>query len=340
MEKWMEELVSIVSPIYMVGGCVRDIELGREPNDYDFCTPLMPEEIERRIQEAGKRVYQWRPHGKKLGVIGAKFDGHKVEISTFRAEKYTNCVRRPSEISFVKDITADLSRRDFTINAMAKRLDKDQAIIDPFGGRKDLADKRIRAVGKPSERFKEDPLRMLRACRFAAQLGFNINMDTLDKMKQLSYKILSISRERWNDEMDKLLMSDLPVIGLKILYETRLINYMIPPMAIQKDYDQNSPYHQMSLFGHTMIVVHNVPRDINLRWAAFLHDIGKPFVRTEKIDRSNYINHDLVGAEMVEAIGRYMKWSNERRETVVNLIRNHLQDDSPLREADHIGKTK
>lgn len=333
MNEVYNKVKEIINPVYMVGGCVRDKLLGLEPKDYDFCTSLMPEEIENTIRKAGRRPYLT---GKRFGTLGVKIDGQLVEITTFRNEKYKTGNRKP-DVIYVKDITADLSRRDFTINAIAQR---EERLIDPFNGRTDLHLKIIRCVGKANERFKEDPLRMLRAGRFASQLDFSIEEETENKAKQLSYKILEVSKERWVIELDKLLMAKKPSTGLDFLARARLLRYIIPELALQIDYDQNSPHHKQMLWEHTLDVVDFSVFDINLRWAALLHDIAKPFTRIDREDRSNYIKHDLLGREFVEKYGRYLKWSNERRETVKNLVESHLMEDSPLRKADVRAKDK
>lgn len=327
----IEKVEQIVSPVYLVGGACRDFLLNKEPHDFDFASPLTPDEIENAIRKAGKKPYLI---GKRFGTIGMKIDGNMVEVTTFRNEQYKEGSRKP-EVSFVRDITADLSRRDFTINAIAFRGDK---IIDPFNGQQDLNTGIIRAVGQPSHRFKEDPLRMLRACRFASQLGFSIEEKTFEAIKQLNYKILEVSRERWMLELDKLLMTDNPRGGLNAIMESRLMNFMIPELALQYKYEQNNPHHDYDLWTHTLNVVENTPKDINLRLGALLHDVAKPYVRTDREDRSNYIKHDLLGKEIVIRLARYLKWSNERTEIISDLVLNHVKDESPLKEADMKGK--
>lgn len=332
----------IISPVYMVGGAVRDSLLGKEPKDYDFATPLYPEEIEKAIKNTGRKVYGI---GKRFGTLGFKVKDNTgtwqyVEVTTFRNEKYKEGSRKP-EVSFVKDITADLSRRDFTINALAYKGEK---LIDPFGGLEDIENKVIRAVGKPSQRFKEDPLRMLRAGRFASQLNFTIDEQVAVAVKNLNYKILEVSRERWMMEFDKILMTDKPSIALDFFMETRLMNFMIPELALQYKYDQKSVYHNLTLWEHTKKALDATPKDINLRWAILWHDIGKPFVRTDKYSdgvwiKTNYIKHDMVGEKLVIMLANYLKWSNERTKVVANLVKNHLQDNSPLREYDQQGKS-
>jgi putative nucleotidyltransferase with HDIG domain len=318
---------SIVGPVYLVGGSVRDMIMKKEPKDYDFCTPLSPDEIEQAIKTAGKRAYNI---GKRFGTVGMTIEGQMIEITTFRTEQYTPGSRKP-QVQFVQDITADLSRRDFRINAIAYI---DGKYIDPFGGKLDILERSIKCVGEPKARFKEDPLRMLRAARFAYQLEFSLDNFLENTTGKMSHKILEVSRERWVMEMDKLLMTAHPETGLDFLARTHLLHFMFPELSLQVDYDQNSPFHSLDLWEHTKHVVLYSQQDINIRWAALLHDVGKPFVRGEKPDRSNYIKHDLLGAEIVDKYASYLKWSNERREKVKDLVLNHLLTSSPLYEPD------
>lgn len=336
-------------PIYLVGGAVRDMLLGKEPHDYDFCTRDEPEMIEAKIRQAGKRAYLT---GKKFGTIGFKIDGQMIEVTTFRSEEYEPGNRKP-EVKWENNIVADLSRRDFTINAMALRLDK-LRLIDPFGGKADLGNKIIRAVGFPKLRFKEDPLRILRAVRFATRFDYEIEEKTYEKMQHMAINILDISKERWMQELDKILQSENVSRGLWLLFRSGLFQYMIPELNLQIGYNQNSQYHSFNLDEHTVNVVSAVRKetdDLNLLWAALLHDIAKPFVRTDKsisypngttyskiILKSNYVGHEILGAEMVKRIAQHLKWSNERTEKVVDLVRHHLEDDCPLRKYDNEGK--
>jgi len=332
MNNLYNKVKEIVSPVYLVGGSVRDKLLGKEPKDYDFTTPLLPETIEQKIKESGRKVYLI---GKRFGTIGFKIDGDVIELTSFRTEKYREGNRKP-DVIFVGDLEADLSRRDFTINAMAM---DDETLHDPFGGEQDLVAKVIRCVGKPSERFKEDPLRMLRAGRFASQLGFSIEEVTFDMCAQLNYKILEISKERWGMELDKILLSDNPSIGLDFLMNTRLMNFMIPEIALQLDYDQTNSHHSLTLWKHTKKVVEATPKDIELRWSALLHDMGKPFVRRlKKEGHCSYHKHDMLGKEMVLKLATYLKWSNNRKDNISHLVFKHMDEDSPLKDADRGAK--
>ena len=344
--------------IYLVGGAVRDIILGIEPKDYDFCIGNNVEQIEASIKSSGRRAYLT---GKRFGTIGCKVEvegkQYMIEVTQFRSEVYQYSNRKP-EVKFVDNLTADLSRRDFTINAMAIRCDN-YKLIDLFYGRKDLKNNILRAVGNPKIRFSEDPLRILRGIRFAAIFNLDIETKTREKLEHCVPRLLDISKERWVQELDNILMLQNPYCvlhALDLLWETKIFNYIIPELALQYKYGQNSPHHSFSLSYHTSRVVMATPLDINLRWAALLHDIAKPFVRTEKkiiykmqtndgsfpIDgyetRSNYINHDILGAEIVEKLGLYLKWSNERTEIVKDLVKNHLNENCVLREYDNLGK--
>lgn len=324
-----QQVEAIISPVYLVGGSVRDILLGADPSDYDFTTSLLPDEIESAVRQAGKRPYLI---GKAYGTIGFKVDGQLVEVTTFRTEMYPAGSRKPT-VTFINDLTYDLSRRDFTINAMALKLDC--TLVDPFNGYADLENKYIRTVNKAYDRYNEDPLRMLRTARFASQLNFAIDEEAEIQATKKAHKILEISQERWVQELDKLLISDYVDIGLGFLARTRLLHFMLPELAIQVHYNQDSPYHQLDLWEHTVKTVRLVHSGLMLRWAALFHDIGKPYVRQKnKHGYSNYVDHELVGAELVTKIGKYLRWSNARTITVHDLVRHHLEVGSPLEKAD------
>ena len=216
-------------------------------------------------------------------------------------------------------------------------------VIDEFGGLEDLKNGLIKAVGNPKIRFKEDPLRILRAVRFAASLGFEIEPKTWDKLCKMRFDLLKISKERWVLEIDKILSLENPEKlekGLEMLMESGIFGVIIPELTLQKNYNQNSPYHNFDLWTHTKKVVFNVPfDDLDLRWTALLHDIAKPFVRTEnKNGNSNYINHDILGSQMSLKISSYLKFSNFRKDFIFENILNHLQPESLLKIYDDLGK--
>ncbi len=361
MQKILEQVTEMMKPyqVYLCGGAVRDYILGNEPKDYDFCTSIEPDKIEKLIKISGKRAYLT---GKRFGTIGCKVKVdkkyHMIEITTFRKEEYEEGNRKPS-VEYVKNLHQDLSRRDFTINSMAIRLIRGHLkIIDPFCGQEDLKNKIIRAVGHPKQRFKEDPLRLLRAIRFACMFGFKIEEKTYKKIQRMAIYILNISKERWMMELDKILQSENVERGLRDLFESNLFKFMIPELDLQRNYDQNSQYHNLTLDVHTIKVVKAIRKDtddLNMLWAGLLHDIAKPFTRTDKIiseeavvgvdkingvgTKSNYIGHEILGAEMVDRIATNFKWSNERRKAVGSLVKNHLKDDCPLRKYDNLGKS-
>jgi tRNA nucleotidyltransferase (CCA-adding enzyme) len=358
MKNRIKELLNKVTemmkpfPVYLVGGACRDYLMGNFPKDFDFCTPATPEEIEEKIKQTKNEYGDNRKTygvGKKFGTIGCKIGKEMIEITTFRSEKYEEGNRKP-KVEFVKSIHDDLSRRDFTINSIAIRLAEGKLrIIDLFGGQEDIQNKIIRAVKNPKQRFKEDPLRLLRAIRFSCKYDFSIDKKTYEKLVSGAISILNISKERWVMEIDKILLTENVDKGLRLLWESRLFNYMIPELSIQWKYNQNSKYHKFDLATHTINVVKETPKDLNMRWSALLHDVAKPFVRTEKKviteiqkkenqTKSNYIGHEVLGSDMVERIANHLKWSKERKNIVVSLVKNHLKEDCPLREYDNLGK--
>ncbi len=324
-------------PIYLVGGAVRDIVIGITPKDFDFCSELTTEMVKEQLK--GKhRTYLI---GERHGTVGFKVGEEMIEITTFRTESYNTCSRQPN-VEFVTSITEDLSRRDFTINAMAIRCDN-YKLIDPFNGSGDINDKVLQTVGDSKLRFKEDPLRILRAIRIASKYDLFIETTTANRILKMANKLLEISKERWVEELDKILiLEDYKVEnGLHFLWLYEVFKYIIPELQLQYRYEQNSKYHDFQLHQHTINVVKATPEKLDLRWAALLHDIAKPFVRTEnKNGYSNYINHEILGADMVERLSRHLKFSNSRREYIVDIVKNHLNDDCELREYDNKGKTK
>lgn len=355
----LEKVTTLMQPypVYAVGGCVRDYVLNIEPKDFDFTTSASPDIIEEYIRKAGRKPFIV---GKKFGTLGCKLEispgvWEQVEITTFRTEKYEKGNRKP-EVKFVSSIIKDLSRRDFTINSMALRLkNKRIQFIDPFEGRKDLKNKILKCVGFPKQRFHEDPLRILRAIRFAIHFDLEFEYKTYEKLCHCASHLLDISKERWVTEMDKILMDKRVFNGLYMLWNTRIFNYIIPELSLQLDYDQNSQYHTRTLNVHTMLVVAACPYDLNLRWAALLHDVAKPFCRTDNVIylgsmgdenaepkgwsiKTNYIGHEELGAEMALKIAMYLKFSNERTNKIVDLIKHHLEDDCELRKYDNLGK--
>lgn len=308
----ISEVRKIVEPVFLVGGSVRDMLLSRTPKDYDFATPLDPDEVERRVEAAGRHVYAI---GKKFGTIGFKvMDGktpYYVEVTTYRKEQYEPGNRKPV-VEFVDDLKEDLSRRDFTINAIAY---DGENYIDPFGGRIDLLERKIKAVGRAKDRFKEDPLRMLRAARFSAQLGFDIDPNMVGIARRMSRSIYTVSRERWVQEMDKMLLSDQPGRGLDALADMYLMRYMLPEVHLahyEKGYTVNYPMGSntpMNSFIADRIT--KADKDADIRWAWLLANIGRPFV-----DMHNEGAVKDVSNELAAGIAARLKFSNARTEAV------------------------
>ncbi len=334
------------APVYLVGGCVRDNLLGLKPKDYDLTTALTPDEVEAKIIASGHKAYCI---GKKFGTIGVKLkldDGkyEYVEITTMRGEEYdqltkSNLARsRKPTVNYITDLKEDLSRRDFTINAMA--MNSNGNITDYFGGLDDLQNKILRTVGNPKQRFKEDPLRILRAIRFAAKYNFEIEPKTWECICKMKFELLRVSKKRWVIELDKILGFDNVKVGLNLLMDSGILGVIIPELTLQKNYNQNSPWHDFTLWNHTCNVVYNCPKDnLDLRWSALLHDIAKPFTRTENSKgHSNYLNHDILGAEISLKVSDYLKFSNTRKDFIHDTILNHLKAECILKEFDDNGK--
>jgi poly(A) polymerase len=316
VDEIIKSVQEIVSPTYLVGGSVRDMLLKREPKDYDFATPLSPDEVEDKVKAAGRHVYAI---GKKFGTIGFKVTDESgkfnhVEVTTFRSETYSPGNRKPN-VEFVGDLKSDLSRRDFTINAIA--FDKDY--IDPFGGRLDILAKKIKAVGEATDRFKEDPLRMLRAARFAAQLGFEVDPNMIGKMRKMAEKILEISRERWVMELDKLLIQDDFSLGLLVLMQSFLMKYMLPEIYILLD----TPAGWALLLD----AIASTPPEPNERWVGLLSVCAAGFFSVNDINSEYYgkfKGHELVAPEVARGIGLRLKFSNDRMELIATKLHDKL----------------
>lgn len=223
------ELVSrYIKPCYAVGGCVRDALLGKEPSDFDFATPLSPQDMEERLKAQQKRAYTT---GKRFGTIGFKEAGEFYEVTSFRSESYRAHSRHP-EVSFTSSLELDLQRRDFTINAMAY---DGSTLIDPHGGQRDLLERRIVSVGNPLERLQEDPLRILRAARLSAQLGFSIDSELAEAMNRLRFSLLDLSQERITTELTKLLCAPTPLLGLANLSESSILALLFCELSYLQD---------------------------------------------------------------------------------------------------------
>jgi poly(A) polymerase len=303
----------VVEPVYLVGGSVRDMLLKRQPKDYDFTTPLTPDEVEDRVRAAGRRVFAV---GKKFGTIGFKImDGNTpyyIEVTTFRKEQYQPGNRKP-EVEFVDDLKEDLSRRDFTINAIA--YDGEQ-YIDPFGGRMDILARKIKAVGNAKDRFKEDPLRMLRAARFSAQLGFEVDPNMIGFMRRMARSIYTVSRERWVQEMDKLLVSPRAGKGLVVLKDTYLLRYMLPEVNLLADTDPMEWGDTISGLEQLNQFPGMTGEGADQHWANLLYSIGVPFQSAEQIDKGGKAAARDISKELSAGISARLRFSNARSDLV------------------------
>ena len=304
---------------YLVGGCLRDLLLNRQPKDFDLTTSARPEELEEIF--ADKKLILL---GKAFGTVGILVDGELIETTTFRADGTYKDGRRPEEVRFSDSLEEDLKRRDFTINAMA--MDLDGKIYDPYGGKIDLANKLIKAVGDPLVRFEEDKLRILRAVRFATTYDFTIEEKTYAAIKEKSKDINQVSKERIRDELNKILLLDRPSKGIYLLEKTGLLGQIIPELMPTLGFVQLSPYHDKDLFDHILETVDRTPKKLHLRLAALLHDIGK--VSTMSVDENgvgHFYGHDKVGADMAREILKRLRYDKKTIENVSLLIDRHMK---------------
>lgn len=324
---------------WIVGGCVRDLLMDKVPNDWDVTTDALPEEMLKIFPEA----HYENDFGTVILPIkneqGEVLDA--IEITTYRSEQGYSDRRRPDEVRFEKDVDADLARRDFTINALAMRkvgskkevsddlkkfvVVKDgYEIIDLFGGVKDIEKRIIRAVGEPMDRFKEDSLRMMRAIRFSAQLGFSIEEKTERSIVKMAGALKFIARERVAVELIKTLKSDRPYEGVMALHDTKLLQYIVPELEQGVGIEQ-SRHHIYTVFEHDVLALKNCPsKEWQVRFAALIHDIGKPKTRKVIDGIWTFYNHEYVGAKLAVKICKNLKFSADDTFRISNLVRNHM----------------
>ena len=308
---------------WVVGGCVRDALLGRTPKDYDVCTRALPEQT--RAVFAGHQLIL---AGEKHGTVGVVVAGQTVEITTYRTEGTYADSRHPDWVSFVGTIDQDLARRDFTVNAMA--WSPNRGLRDPFGGRADLETKTLRAVGEPEQRFREDALRILRGIRFCAAYGLEPEEKTLGAMFSQRSLMDRLARERVYDE----LCGFLPCAGLEDLQRfAPILAQAIPELAPMIGFDQHSPHHAYDLYTHVAHVTAGVSRDLTVRWAALLHDIGKiPTFTRDETGRGHFYGHAPTGAKMAREVLLRLKAPGAMVQTVPTLIANHMLRLDPDRK--------
>src|SRR5205807_973378 len=334
---------------YLVGGCVRDLLLGREPADYDVATDATPAEVMRIFPET-------YAVGAQFGVVLVPADdlcraavdattsaqppatSHCVEVATFRCDGLYSDSRHPDEVRYTRDPKEDVQRRDFTINGLLlDPLDNDQ-VLDFVGGRADLEAGVIRTIGEPEKRFAEDKLRMLRAVRFAARFGYRIEKKTMVAIQKLAAQISLVSRERVRDEIVKMLTEGAARRAFELLDETRLLPQVLPEVEKMKGVEQPPQFHpEGDVWVHTLMLLEPLPADcsVTLALGALLHDVGKPPTFRRAPDRIRFDNHAEVGTKMAEQICRRLRLSNHETEQVSALVANHMRfaEVKPMRQS-------
>ena len=310
--------------LYLVGGAIRDYILGLNNDDYDFATDANPEEVMAMFP------HLCIPTGIKHGTVTVLFNSSSYEITTFRTEGDYEDSRHPNNVSFTRDLATDLERRDFTINAFAYDVEKDE-LIDLHSGKEDLDNKLIRAINNPLDRFTEDALRMLRACRFSAKLDFELEENTKEAIKVLKDRIKYVSSERIRDEIFKIVDSKHPAKGIELLRETKLLKYILPELDKCIDVYQGG-YHKDDVYRHSITTL-EMAKDSHMyvKLAALLHDIGKVSTKELKPDGSySFYKHEIVSSLECAKILKRLKCSNKEIEIVSHLVKNHMFNYSSI----------
>lgn len=311
----MQALEAAGFQVYAVGGCVRDALLGLTPHDYDLCTDATPEQMQQVFQN-----FSLVRSGEKHGTIGVILDHQVVEITTFRTEGGYTDSRHPGWVRFVPNLEDDLARRDFTVNAMA--YSPKTGYMDPFGGRADLENRVLRAVGCPEQRFAEDALRILRGARFAARFDLTPEETTEQAMLRLAPSMEQLAQERVFEELCKLLLW---ATAEDLCRYAPIITAVIPELASQVGFDQRNPHHAYDLFTHSAHVTANTPAELSLRWTGLLHDVGKvPSFFTDEAGRGHFYGHAKPGAEIANEVLLRLKAPTALREEVVLLVQLHM----------------
>lgn len=320
-EKIPKDAIEIINTIekagfeaYIVGGCVRDLLMGREPHDWDITTSAKPEEVKGIF----RRTYDT---GIEHGTVTVILHEEHFEVTTYRIEGEYKDFRRPEEVSFVEDITLDLSRRDFTMNAIAYHPER--GFVDPYEGQKDIDRRCIRSVRNAAERFHEDALRILRALRFSAQLGFEIEEDTIKGIKECRALLAYISKERIRDEFIKMCLSPRPQI-INELYKLDLLEYIVPQFEAAYSVPQNHPHHVYNVAEHTIVAMQNAKPEQLVRLSVFLHDIGKVYTHTtDQKGIDHFYGHPKKSMEISKTVLRDLKLDNQTIKEVGLLVEYH-----------------
>ena len=312
----IQELEKCGHEAYMVGGCVRDSVLGRKPHDYDICTSATPDEILKAFPDE-----EIIPTGLQHGTVTILINKEPFEVTTYRIDGDYSDNRRPDNVTFTKNLVEDLRRRDFTINAMA--YNPKTGLIDPFNGMEDIKYKKIRCVGSAEDRFNEDALRILRAIRFEAQLGFAGLPETMFEIERQYDRLKNISIERINSEFCKIVASEQFCVEL-VLYPN-VFSLFIPELKDLIGFQQNNPYHAYDVFDHTVHAIEKCESDdLVVRLAVFFHDFGKPHSYQDGEDGIRHFKgHGKVSAEITDSIMKRLRFDNETRNNVVELVYYH-----------------
>jgi tRNA nucleotidyltransferase (CCA-adding enzyme) len=333
---YVQEVISIFVKnnyqLYLVGGCVRNIILQKPIKDWDFTTDATPQDMQKMFTNSF--------YDNRFGTVGIPIttgdSTHVIEVTTFRTERGYDNNRHPDVVAWGTSIEEDLARRDFTMNAIALRITPSSdtgsldtyEIVDPYEGQKDIEKKIVRSVGDPDRRFKEDALRLMRAIRLATQLDFTIEPDTLEAIRHDASLLANISKERVRDELLKILASDHPYEGIRLLHSTGLLKYILPELLEGIGISQERPgrHHKDDVFTHNLLSLKHTPaKDPIVRLAALIHDIAKPTVAST--DNEGYIifhNHEIEGAKMAYAISERLRLSKKDRQRIVMLVRWHM----------------
>lgn len=319
-EVWeLAKLFDADRPVYLIGGAVRDILMGRDPTDFDFATAASPADVKKIVKAWADNLWTI---GEEFGTIAMLKNDVKYEITTFRGESYRDGSRKPT-VTFSDSLKEDLCRRDFTVNAIAYCL-TEKTFIDPFKGIDDLKRGVLRTPGPVEESFRDDPLRMLRALTFHTTLGLKVSPEVFNGIVEHGNLLAQVSTERIADELCKMLMAPVPSSGLRLALRTGLSDYFLPELA-RLDIEQPLDYHHKNVLEHTLQVVDNSSAVLELRLACLLHDIAKPDTREVIDGEIHFFRHELVGARMTRKILRRLKFSNEVADKVVKLVKLHLR---------------
>lgn len=310
---------------FVVGGCVRDSLMGRNPSDWDITTSALPKEVKQCFSKTIDT-------GIEHGTVTVRMDGESYEVTTYRIDGKYEDARHPKEVIFTPNLEEDLKRRDFTINAMA--YNESTGLVDLYGGVKDIEEKKIRCVGNPMERFSEDALRMLRALRFSAQLDFSIDEETFAAIQELAPTLEKISAERIQVELVKLISSNHPE-RMRDVYESGLSKIFFPEWDAMMSCEQETAHHAYTVGEHVIRVMENVPPRANIRLAALLHDVAKPVCK--KIDDkgvAHFVGHPTLGGSMAKDVLRRLKFDNDTIAYVSAMASYH--DERPAATAKNV----